>query len=1198
MAGAPPTRRLKHSDYTVAIICPLEVEMSAVRYMLDQEHARLPKREGDPNSYIFGEMGGRNVVIGYLPEGFQGIGAATAVATHMQRSFLSAKLRLLVGIGGGIPSTIHDIRLGDVVIGMPESEHGGVVQYDLGKESITGFIRKGHLDKPPQEWMTAIVKMKSDHRVVDNKISTIVASSRGKSSGLDEVYTPPKPETDIRSPSNSRHSYLSGHNGCEKCEEKVPVLTSARASNEPAIFYGTIASGDRVVKSGKIRDRISKDIGGALCFEMEAAGLVNNFRCVVIRGIADYADAHKNDDWHPWAAATAAACAKELLGYMMPVDDSGKPKYSTIPKLRVKDFIGREQQISEIMAFFAAARSVDGCRILILSAMGGQGKSQIALEYCRRMQSVYQGLFWVDASSQSTTVRSLVRIAEVLDVSAAASRSDDENVQFVLDMAANCDGRWLVVFDNYDDPIGFPRVKDFIPEGTEILFTSRHKDLDRLGEVLSVPSLLPDEEARLLFRNFKNTDTQRYQPAAQQLVDRLGHLALAIDQAAAYIQYRRIKLEDLGDFVETFDKEREKILKYIPRDFWEYGSQETQNDIERKSLSAFTTWEMSFHQLCRENHAQEEDIAHFLTISAYLAPIPIDEWLFHNVWKVRTRGARRHPPRWMHLFNAETEGESNFESASRSAGEQTGTSECVGGVMEHSKKSDWDTTKFWDLIERAESLSLVQNASTDPELKMTKFTFHPLIRDWLQLRQQTEKRRGFTKETIRLVGDSIRTIRRENNVVTNIKQTLVLHMDASLQNDAVFSGEGRRLGQEDNGQDGADLFAWLYNEQGRYDSSFELLNVVRQTREVQLGPAHKKTLIVIFSQGTVLLQQSKYSAAERLSRNLLATQQGVLGPEHRDVLKTRHMLADSLSGQDKPQEAEALLREVLTVYQTLLDEQSWERLSAMNSLALSLRRQHKLEEAEEVFQEVYQIRQRVLDPDDVDMMMTKFNLALTVSERGRTQEARQMLEEVLEALIRVLGPTHPDALHIRTHLASVLKRQGKNAEAEGMCRDVLEIQERVLGKDYRATLWTANELAVMAYDQGRLDEAEPIFRDVLERQTRVFGPGHRDTLITMGSLGCLLMDRSCFVEAYDLLDKALPGFARAFGPDHKDTVYFRRRYERLLELMGRQGHPDQQPSSRSWTCSRAEGSARVDSRVPFQPCPLAPESLVNASRAG
>ena len=50
-----------------------------------------------------------------------------------------------------------------------------------------------------------------------------------------------------------------------------------------------------------------------LCFEMEAAGLMNNFPCLVVRGICDYADSHKNKQWQPYAAATAAAYAKELL---------------------------------------------------------------------------------------------------------------------------------------------------------------------------------------------------------------------------------------------------------------------------------------------------------------------------------------------------------------------------------------------------------------------------------------------------------------------------------------------------------------------------------------------------------------------------------------------------------------------------------------------------------------------------------------------------------------------------------------------------------------------------------------------------------------------------------------------------------------------------------------------------------------------
>jgi nucleoside phosphorylase len=61
------------------------------------------------------------------------------------------------------------------------------------------------------------------------------------------------------------------------------------------------------------RDEISEKLGGVLCFEMEAAGIMNRFPCLVIRGICDYADSHKNKKWQPYAAATAAAYAKELL---------------------------------------------------------------------------------------------------------------------------------------------------------------------------------------------------------------------------------------------------------------------------------------------------------------------------------------------------------------------------------------------------------------------------------------------------------------------------------------------------------------------------------------------------------------------------------------------------------------------------------------------------------------------------------------------------------------------------------------------------------------------------------------------------------------------------------------------------------------------------------------------------------------------
>lgn len=312
----PTRKKLGHDDYGVAIICPLEVEVSAVRYMLDEEHARLPNKEGDSNRYIYGRMSGHNVVMGFLPEGSQGVGAAATVATDMKRTFPQATLRLLVGIGGGVPSVQNDVRLGDVVVSMPSGGHGGVVQYDLGKETTTGFERKGFLESPPPSWRTCVVDMKSVHRIKANQISTFLDDMIKKYPGLDE-YRRPATEKDVLFLPTNKHT--PGETTCQKCDHSQVVERPPRVRDTPTIFYGLIASGNRVEKNAEKRDQIAQDAGGALCFEMEAAGLMNDFRCIVIRGISDYADSHKNDDWHAYGAAVAAGCAKELLTYMDPV---------------------------------------------------------------------------------------------------------------------------------------------------------------------------------------------------------------------------------------------------------------------------------------------------------------------------------------------------------------------------------------------------------------------------------------------------------------------------------------------------------------------------------------------------------------------------------------------------------------------------------------------------------------------------------------------------------------------------------------------------------------------------------------------------------------------------------------------------------------------------------------------------------------
>ena len=303
-----------HEDYTIGWISALPLEMAAAIAILDDLHDSLSQPSSDHNSYQLGCIGEHNVVILCLPAGMTGKGAAATRAAQMLSTFKSIRFGLMVGIGGGVPSTEHDIRLGDVVVSQPTkavSGGGGVVQYDFGKTIKDGqFIHTGSLNKPPPAILTAVSKLQATHIREESKLVNILADMGSKfrhpGAGCDRLF-------------KSDYGCVDPSVECQQCEITKLIHRPIRIPDQPRIHYGVIASGDQVMKDGVTRDRLSKELG-VLCFEMEAAGLMDSFPCLVIRGISDYADSHKNKGWQRYAAATAAAYAKEILGIISPTD--------------------------------------------------------------------------------------------------------------------------------------------------------------------------------------------------------------------------------------------------------------------------------------------------------------------------------------------------------------------------------------------------------------------------------------------------------------------------------------------------------------------------------------------------------------------------------------------------------------------------------------------------------------------------------------------------------------------------------------------------------------------------------------------------------------------------------------------------------------------------------------------------------------
>ncbi|KAH8700559.1 Pfs domain protein [Talaromyces proteolyticus] len=306
---APPA----HEDYSIAWICALPVEVAAATAMLDEIHETPPPKPiNDPNAYTLGKLNGHLVVIACLPNGIYGTVSAATVMSHLYSTFPHIQFALMVGIGGGVPSKENDIRLGDVVVSKPTGQHSGVIQYDYGKAVQGGhFENTGKLNSPPLNLLTRINQLEADQmKKTDDAISIIVQNALERNPDMKRRFTPPNQDTDYLFFSSYHHH--DKQDNCAKCDKTQMVYRQPRYTREPQIHYGLIASGDRVMKDSETRDRLAKQLG-IICFEMEAAGLMNQLPTLVIRGICDYCDSHKQKRWQAYSALSAAAYAKKLL---------------------------------------------------------------------------------------------------------------------------------------------------------------------------------------------------------------------------------------------------------------------------------------------------------------------------------------------------------------------------------------------------------------------------------------------------------------------------------------------------------------------------------------------------------------------------------------------------------------------------------------------------------------------------------------------------------------------------------------------------------------------------------------------------------------------------------------------------------------------------------------------------------------------
>jgi nucleoside phosphorylase len=318
----------KNHQFTIGWICPLALEKEAARLVLDEEY-RQDESNYQNTYYLGGRIGEHKVVMGVQRR--IGLTGAAILAEKMRAGFPNIKYFLLVGIAGGVPrygpaGAVSEIVLGDVVVSSPRGNHGGVMQYDKGAWEGQGRLNyRGHTNGVPGDLMAAVNNFRAEGWSKTN-ITEVLKQMRGKlNEEQKHQYDDPGPGRDRLFQDTYEHKGTE-LDDCKTCCDADYVDSrydrgdgATRLVDRPSVHFGNIASSNQLQISAVERNRVQRE-HNVICFEMEAAGVMDEYPCVVVRGICDYADSHKNKGWQDYAAATAAAYAKGLLSRIPAVD--------------------------------------------------------------------------------------------------------------------------------------------------------------------------------------------------------------------------------------------------------------------------------------------------------------------------------------------------------------------------------------------------------------------------------------------------------------------------------------------------------------------------------------------------------------------------------------------------------------------------------------------------------------------------------------------------------------------------------------------------------------------------------------------------------------------------------------------------------------------------------------------------------------
>ena len=769
-------------------------------------------------------------------------------------------------------------------------------------------------------------------------------------------------------------------------------------------------------------------------------------------------------------------------------------------------------------------------RILVVSGLGGSGKSQLVLNYVREYRMDYKAIFWVEAGQKESIERDFLQIYRQLfdrplTVAQELLKMEDV-VPAVKSWFHTQTSRSLMVFDSADgiddndSAESYIDITIYLPDAplVDVVITTRCAQAARMTdlEVVEVGEMGP-EEAVALFR--KHAQLRCEGPGVDdevsRIVNELGFLALAIALAGSYVGAMPQLRSNLHLYLPEYHAQRRTLLDNKPK-----------KHIHRYGESVLSTWETSFAAVMR----QSVIAANLLSLLAFLNFDDIYPTLFEFGDGDECQDVQNRPKWQLFLSPQKPINDKGIEAAM--------------SVLE----------MYW----------LVQWRDV-----RSSYVMHKLVHAWALERLEETQQRQLSVAVLNQLGNvtsraltPMAKARLLPHVTANFVTIMVTYaqqpceieiLDAIIKIDKFVQRTGRwtelyeirtflfRMTDTLRGKEhphtltSMNNLALVLGNRGKYEQAEEMHRQVLGLKETVLGKEHPDTLASMNNLAWVLRNQGKYEQAEETHRQVLGLIEMMLGKEHPSTLANMNNLAMVLGDQGKYEQAEEMHRQILGLRETVLGKEHPDTLTSMNNLAMVLSNQGKYEQAEEMHRQVLGLMETVLGKEHPSTLTSMDNLAMVLSNQGKYEQAEEMHRQVLGLMETVLGKEHPDTLTSMNNLASVLSNQGMHEQAEETQRQVLKLIEMVLGKEHPSTLTSMNNLASVLSNQGMHEQAEEIHRQVLGLRETVLGKEHPDTLASMNNLASVLGNQGKYEQALEIYRQTLGLRETVLGKDHSDT---------------------------------------------------------------